>query len=152
MRARSGEPSLHKGYISKLSDYKTEVRQMLGLKKYLEDFTLIDEREVQEVALWKDYMVWATLFDSASTVVKQMKKINPEYFKMDDIASQLAFSVIEPEVTKEFAKATGSAYYKYIVHSGSSSNGRSRRSGSGGRASRGGGGGHRGGGSGGGIR
>ena len=143
---------LHKGYISKLSDYKTEVRQMLGLKKYLEDFTLIDEREVQEVALWKDYMVWATLFDSASTVVKQMKKINPEYFKMDDIASQLAFSVIEPEVTKEFAKATGSAYYKYIVHSGSSSNGRSRRSGSGGRASRGGGGGHRGGGSGGGIR
>ena len=143
---------LHKGYISKLSDYKTEVRQMLGLKKYLEDFTLIDEREVREVALWKDYMVWATLFDSASTVVKQMKKINPEYFKMDDIASLLAFSVIEPEVTKEFAKATGSAYYKYIVHSGSSSNGRSRRSGSGGRASRGGGGGHRGGGSGGGIR
>lgn len=143
---------LHKGYVSKLSDYKTEVSQMLGLKKYLDDFTLIDEREVQEVVLWKDYMVWATLFGCASTVVKQMEKINPEYFKMDDIARQIAFSVTVPEVTKEFAKATYTVYCKYMLSSESSSDGHSRRSGSGGRASRGGGGGHRGGGSGGGIR
>ena len=143
---------LRKGYVSKLSDYKTEVRQMLGLKKYLEDFTLIDEREVQEVALWKDYMVWATLFGCASTVVKQMEKINPEYFRMDDIARQIAYHVIKPEVTKEFAKATDRLYYDYILSSGSSSDGESRRSGSGSRASRSGGGGYRGGGSGGGIR
>ena len=32
-------------------------------------------------------------FGCASTVVKQMQKINPEYFKMDDITSQLAYSV-----------------------------------------------------------
>lgn len=144
---------LHKGYISKLSDYKTEVRQLLGLKKYLEDFTLIDERKVQEVVLWKDYMVWATLFGSASTVVKQMEKINPEYFKMDQIASQIAYSATVPEVTKVFVKATDSAYYRYLSSSDSDSSGSSRRSsGSGGRASRGGGGGYRGGGSGGGIR
>ena len=143
---------LHKGYISKLSDYKTEVRQMLGLKKYLEDFTLIDEREVQEVALWKDYMVWATLFDCASTVVKQMKKINPEYFKMDDIASQLAYSTTVPEVTKAFTKAADGAYYRYMISSDSDSSSSSRSSGGGGHASRGGGGGYRGGGSGGGIR
>lgn len=144
---------LHKGYISKLSDYKTEVRQMLGLKKYLKEFTLIDERGVQEVALWKDYMVWATLFGCASTVVKQMQKINPEYFKMDQIASLIAYGATVPEVTKAFTKATDSAYYRYMISSDSDSSGSSHRSsGGGGHASRGGGGGYRGGGSGGGIR
>ena len=101
-------------------------------------------------------MVWATLFGCASTVVKQMEKINPEYFKMDDIASQLAYSVTEPEVTKVFTKATDGAYYKYLVSSDSDSSSSSRSSGGGGHASRSGGGGYRGGyrggGSGGGIR
>ena len=143
---------LDKGYISKLSDYKTEVRQLLGLKKYLKEFTLINERDMQEVTLWKDYMVWATLFGCASKVVKQMKKINPEYFKMDDIASQLAYSATVPEVTKVFTTATHSAYSKYMSSSYSDSSDSSRSSGGGGYASRGGGGGYRGGGSGGGIR
>lgn len=143
---------LHETHLDSLSDNKTEVNHLLGLKKFLKDFTLIDEREVQEVTLWKDYMVWATLFGIASTVVKQMEKINPEYFKMDDIASLLAYSVMQPEVTKVFANATASAYYRDISDSTSSSGGSRRSSGGGGHASRGGGGGHRGGGSGGGVR
>ena len=144
--------TLHDIHLESPTSNKTDVRQMLGLKKFLKDFTLIDEREVQEVTLWKDYMVWATLFGIASTVVKQMEKINPEYFKMDDIASQLAYTVMQPEVTKVFASATESAYYRDISDSDSSSGGSHRSSGSGGRASRGGGGGYHGGGSGGGIR
>ena len=144
--------ALHEVHLESISDHKTEVSQLLGLKKYLKDFTLLNEREIQEVTLWKDYMVWATLFGIASTVVEQMKKINPEYFKMDDIASQLAYTVTQPEVTKVFTKATNSAYYRSISDDSSSSGGSRRSSGSGGRASRGGGGGHRGGGSGGGIR
>ena len=143
---------LHEIHLDSLSDNKTEVNHLLGLKKFLKDFTLIDEREVQEVTLWKDYMVWATLFGIASTVVEQMKKINPEYFKMDNIASQLAYSVMQPEVTKVFANATASAYYRDLSDSTSSSGGSRRSSGGGGHASRGGGGGYHGGGSGGGIR
>lgn len=143
---------LHKVNISSLSDNKTEVRNMLGLKKYLEDFTLLDERGVQEVTLWKDYMVWATLFGCASTVVKQMAKINPEYFKMDDIARQIAHSVTVPQVIKEFTRVTGAAYSRKLNLTESADGGHRRRSGGGGHASRGGGGGHRGGGSGGGIR
>ena len=144
--------ALQEVHLESISDHKTEVSQLLGLKKYLKDFTLLNEREIQEVTLWKDYMVWATLFGIASTVVEQMKKINPEYFKMDDIASQLAYTVTQPEVTKAFAKATNSAYYRSISDNSSSSGGSRRSSGSGGHASRGGGGGYHGGGSGGGIR
>lgn len=143
--------TLHGVHLISPSSNKTDTIQMLGLKKFLTDFTLIDEREIQEVMLWKDYMVWATLFGCASTVVKQMQKINPEYFKMDQIASQLAYSAVEPEAIKRFVSAAASAHTRKVYYT-EPSRGSRRRSGGGGHASRGGGGGHRGGGSGGGIR
>ena len=34
-----------------------DAMQVFGLKKFLEEFTLMDERELKEVSLWKDYMV-----------------------------------------------------------------------------------------------
>ena len=144
--------TLHGIHLISPSSNKTDTIQLLGLKKFLEDFTLIDEREVQEVALWKDYMVWATLFGCATTVVKQMQKINPEYFKMDQIASQLAYSAIEPEVTERLLRSADSAYSRQLANMDTGDHRSHRRSGGGGHASRGGGGGHRGGGSGGGIR
>ncbi len=143
---------LHTIHIESRATTKTDTIQMLGLKKFLTDFTLIDEREVQEVALWKDYMVWATLFGCATTVVKQMQKINPEYFKMDQIASSLAYSAIEPEVTERLVRSADSAYLRQLANMDTEDSGSRRRSGGGGHASRGGGGGYRGGGSGGGIR
>ena len=143
--------TLHGVHLISPSSNKTDTIQMLGLKKFLTDFTLIDEREIQEVMLWKDYVVWATLFGCASTVVKQMQKINPEYFKMDQIASQLAYSAVEPEAIKRFVSAAASAHTRKVYYT-EPSRGSRRRSGGGGHASRGGGGGHRGGGSGGGIR
>ena len=63
---------------------------MFGLKKFLKEFSLLDERHVGEVSLWKDYMIYATLFGIADQVIKDMKKINPEYFNMDQLAAQMA--------------------------------------------------------------
>ena len=61
------------------------VREVLGMKLFLEDFTLANERHATEVALWKDYLVFAELFGIAKQVRKDMKQINPEYLKMDEI-------------------------------------------------------------------
>ena len=80
-------------------------------------------------------------------VVAYLVEKNKEYLLL-----LLAYTVAQPEVTKVFAKATQSAYYRSISDDSSSSGGSRRSSGSGGCASRGGGGGHHGGGSGGGIR
>ena len=76
--------------ISKYKDRLDEVRQVFGLKKFLKEFSLLDERHVGEVSLWKDYMIYATLFGIADQVIKDMKKINPEYFNMDQLAAQMA--------------------------------------------------------------
>lgn len=56
-----------------------EVRQVYGLKKFLQEFTLIDERHVLEVGLWKEYLVFATLFGIAKQVYNDLKKIWPDY-------------------------------------------------------------------------
>ncbi|MDO4711042.1 MAG: DUF2207 domain-containing protein [Peptostreptococcaceae bacterium] len=55
------------------------LQQMFDFKKFLKDFTLVSEREVKEVELWDDYLVFATLFGLASKVAKQMKAIDPSF-------------------------------------------------------------------------
>lgn len=53
---------------------------LLGLRHYLKDFTIINERQARDVALWGDYLVYASLFGMADEVAKEFKKILPDYF------------------------------------------------------------------------
>ena len=55
--------------------------QVIGFKNHLKDFTISDEREVSEVALWKNYLVFAQLFGIADQVAKQMQKLFPVEFQ-----------------------------------------------------------------------
>ena len=56
-------------------------RRVVGFKKYLKDFTLLDERKTTEVALWGDYIVFAALFGIADKVAAELKDINPQAFE-----------------------------------------------------------------------
>lgn len=132
--------------IKEYKDKLEEVRQVFGLKKFLKEFSLLEERHVKEVALWKDYMIFATLFGIADQVIKDMKKINPEYFNMDKIASQMADDMTLPAIHSALHSGAARAYANKAARE-------SRSSGGGGHSShRGGGGGFSGGGHGGGIR
>lgn len=55
------------------------IRQVLGFKKFLLDFTLIAERETKEIELWDDYLVFAALFGIADRVAEEMKTIYPGF-------------------------------------------------------------------------
>ena len=73
--------------IKDLSDKgKEELSEVIGLKKYLNEFTLIAEREITETIIWKEYMVYATLFGIADKVLEQFKKVYPERFINTGIA------------------------------------------------------------------
>lgn len=131
-----------------ISRYKNEmesVRQVFGLKKYLKEFSLIDERHVQEVSLWKDYMIFATLFGIADQVIKDMKKINPEYFNMDQVALQMADDITLRTIYSTMHLSTTRAVMDKAERE-------FRASGGGGHSSWSGGGGFSGGGLGGGVR
>ena len=139
--------------------HKDEVCEVFGFKRFLEDFTLMNERHLTEAKLWNDYMVWATLYGNAEQVIKDMKAINPEFFKMDQVAIQLSDNDILPVVYASVFKGTDHVFdimlnsRKEPVRSYRSRSSSSRSSGGGGRSSyRGGGGGFSGRGGGGGIR
>ena len=122
-----------------------EVRKLFGLKKFLKEFTLLDERSLGEVKLWKDYMIYATLFGIADRVIAEMKKINPEYFNMDKIAQQMADETTLPMIYSTMHNSTSRAAMSKAERE-------ARAMGRGGSASWGGGGGFSGGGFGGGVR
>ena len=131
--------------ITHYKDRLEEVRQVFGLRKFLKEFSLLDERHVQEVKLWKDYMIYATLFGIADQVIKDMKKINPEYFNMDQVAQQMADDATLPLIRSTMQRSTARAAMSKAERE-------ARASGRGGSASWGGGGGFSGGGFGGGVR
>ncbi len=140
-------------------NHKDEVCEVFGFKRFLEDFTLMNERHLTEIKLWNDYMVWATLYGNAEQVIKDMKAINPEFFKMDHVAIQLSDNDILPVVYASVFKGTDHVFdimlnsRKEPVRSYRNRCSSSRSSGGGGRSSyRGGGGGFSGRGGGGGIR
>ena len=135
--------------ISAYKDRLDEVRQVFGLKKFLKEFTLLDERGVNEVKLWKDYMIYATLFGIADQVIADMKKINPEYFNMDQVAEQMANNMTLPMIRSTLLNSTSRAVANKAAREAQAH----RVSGRGGHTSwGGGGGGFSGGGFGGGVR
>ncbi|MGN1270210.1 MAG: DUF2207 family protein [Clostridia bacterium] len=54
-----------------------------GLKKYMEDFSLLNEKEVPDLVLWEKYLVFATAFGIADKVLEQLKIKYPELQQMD---------------------------------------------------------------------
>ncbi|MCR4824326.1 MAG: DUF2207 domain-containing protein, partial [Bacteroidales bacterium] len=124
-----------------------ETQQLLGFKKYLEDFTLTRERETVEVHLWQEYLVYGTLFGIADKVVKQLKDIDPVLFEQ---AIGYDYTTINSVLysMQHLSNAITSANRSYVnsTYSGGSSGG------FGGGTSFGGGGGFSGGGHGGGGR
>lgn len=56
--------------------------ELYGFKKFLEDFSLMNDKDVKELHLWEDYMIFATLFGMTDKVSKQLKDIYPD---IDDI-------------------------------------------------------------------
>ena len=48
----------------------------------MEDFSLMNDKDVKELHLWEDYMIFATLFGMTDKVSKQLKDIYPD---IDDI-------------------------------------------------------------------
>lgn len=52
--------------------------KLYGLKKFLDEFSRIDTREVLEVHIWDEYLMFAYIFGIADKVAKQLKNLYPE--------------------------------------------------------------------------
>lgn len=130
--------------------YKEDVQEVVGFLHYLRDFSLAKERNIEETGLWKEYLVYASLYGIADQVRKDMKKVAPDVARLNEL-------VPPEEMLNEFkplreAIASGVIYaHSYQTPQESASiaareRERERSSGGSGRSSFRGGGGHTGGG------
>lgn len=71
----------------KAAENPETARQLLALKKFLLDFSLIKERDVNEMKLWKEYLVYAMFFGIADKVCENFKEVYPDYFNANALAS-----------------------------------------------------------------
>lgn len=106
--------ALHKTQSCK-SYNKKNIAELYGLKKFLSDFTLIKDRQVVEVGLWNEYLVFATLFGIADKVRSEFRQVCPEYFDMNKLVAQIeelggSVGFISHPVSKE-TTASRSIFY-----------------------------------------
>lgn len=57
---------------------KENILQVVGFLRYLRDFSLVAERNIHETHLWKEYLVYASLYGIAEQVRSDMHKIAPD--------------------------------------------------------------------------
>lgn len=117
---------------------RQQLDEILGLKKFLLDFSLIHERGVNETVIWQDYMIYAYLLGIADKVIPQIRELYPEALPQ----------VVRFEHYINYAGYYGSLMYSACVREQQRQEA-ARSAGSGGTASFGGGGGFSGGGGGG---
>ena len=93
-----------------------QLDQILGLKRFLMDFSLINERGVNEAVIWQDYMVYAMLFGIADQVAPQIKELYPEalpqiqqYERSIVYASQYHSILYNSYITGQWQQQTRSA-------------------------------------------
>lgn len=68
----------HKIVTTKLLD---EAIKLKGLKKFLLDFSTMQEKEFVDVHLWENYLIFAQLFGISKRVEKQFSKTYPDFNK-----------------------------------------------------------------------
>ena len=61
-------------------------RQVLGLRQFLLDFTQIGIRDIKEMPLWKEYLIYATLFGIANQVSQNFGDLYSDYFNTNRLA------------------------------------------------------------------
>lgn len=107
-----------------------EKQQWKGLKKYMEDFSLLKERDIPDLVLWEKYLVYATAFGISDKVIDQLKVVYPQMQNLDGNTYMYLYLMSDTRFSNGFIhelnQSTNSAYSAYreaynAAHSSSSS-------------------------------
>ena len=62
--------------IKRTSNGKELNQKLEGLKNYLKDYSMLDEREAKEIELWEDYLVYSVMFGHNKKIIEEYEKYN----------------------------------------------------------------------------
>ena len=57
-----------------------EMTRWKGLKNYMNDYSMLNDKLVPDIVLWEKYLVYATTFGISKRVIEQLKVVHPEMF------------------------------------------------------------------------
>ena len=110
-----------------------EKEKWKGLKKYMEDFSLLNEKEVPAIEVWEEFLVYATVFGIADKVIKQLKLVYPEIENMDNFNNaSYVYLMSHTDFNSSFSSAINSSISS-AMSSGSGGGGGFSGGGGGGR-------------------
>lgn len=55
-----------------------ELNEIFGLRKFLEEYSLISERDIEDITIWENYLIYACLFGISKKLLKTLKKLYPD--------------------------------------------------------------------------
>lgn len=119
-----------------------ERQQWKGLKKYMEDFSMLNDKEIPDLILWEKYLVYATAFGISDKVVKQLKIVYPQMQNLEMNTYTYLYLMSDTRFSNGFVseldKSASSVYSTYkaaynSAHSSSSGGGGGFSGGGGGR-------------------
>ena len=108
-----------------------KLRNGKGLK-YMEDFSLLNEREVPEIEIWERFLVYATAFGIAEKVIKQLKLVYPNFEELTATDYGVMYLALHTDFNSSFSSAISSSMSS-TYSSGSGSGGGFSGGGGGGR-------------------
>ena len=82
--------------------------KLIGLKAFLINFSKMEEKEVLEIKLWDEYLVFAVLFGLANKVKKKLKEFYP------DLVNPNMFNFLD--TLSDFSSAVNTSEYARTVH------------------------------------
>lgn len=99
--------------------------QWKGLKKYMEDFSMLDKREVPELVIWEKYLVYATVFGIADKVIKQLKMVYPNFEEITNGINTYTYMniMMHTNFSSSFSNAISTSIASATYSSGSGSGG-----------------------------
>ena len=109
-----------------------EKEQWKAFKKYMEEFSLLKDKEVPALAIWEKYLVFATAFGISDKVLKQLKVVYPEILDMNS-SLYTTYSYIHIMNTVNIGNCINSSVYTATYSSGSGAGGGFSGGGGGGR-------------------
>lgn len=86
-----------------------EIEEWKGLKKYMQDFSLLNEREVPDIVIWEKFLVYATAFGIAEKVIKQLKMVYPNFDETMVADHTMMYMMIHTDFNSSFSSAINSS-------------------------------------------
>lgn len=65
--------------------FREEMLHVAGFKKFLLEFSLIEEKQILDVKLWEEYLIFASILGIADKVEKELGRLYPEFNQQSNI-------------------------------------------------------------------